>query len=67
MGNQWLPPELMIIGIPIALAQQMAVDLDESLICRRVRIAYRENRIVIKARSIESIDVEWLADWWHNP
>jgi hypothetical protein len=27
-GNPWQPPELMIMGIPIALAQQMAADLD---------------------------------------
>lgn len=28
-GNPWLPPGQMIMGIPIALAQQMAADLDE--------------------------------------
>jgi hypothetical protein len=50
-GNQWLPPELMIMGIPIALAQQMAIDLDDSFICRRSMIAYPENRIVIKPRA----------------
>lgn len=48
-GNSWLPPELMIMGIPIALAHQMAADLDESFICRRSRIAYPETRVVIKA------------------
>jgi hypothetical protein len=47
-GNTWLPPELMLMGIPIALAQQMASDLDESFICRRSRIAYPENRAAIK-------------------
>jgi hypothetical protein len=47
-GNSWLPPELMIIGIPIALAQRMAVDLDESFICKRSKIAYPENRIITK-------------------
>ena len=46
-GNPWLPPELMIMGIPIALAQQMAADLDESFICRRSKIAYPENRVMI--------------------
>lgn len=25
-GNAWLNPEIMIMGIPIALAQQMAAD-----------------------------------------
>jgi hypothetical protein len=47
-GNSWLPPELMIIGIPIALAQRMAGDLDESFICKRSKIAYPENRAIIK-------------------
>jgi len=47
-GNTWLPPELMLMGIPIALAQQMASDLDESFICRRSRIACPENRAAIK-------------------
>jgi hypothetical protein len=28
-GNPWLPQELVIMGIPIALAQQMTADLDE--------------------------------------
>ncbi|MDD1748693.1 MAG: DUF169 domain-containing protein [Methanothrix sp.] len=47
-GNPWLPPELMIMGIPIALAQQMAADSDESFICRRSKIAYPEKRVMIK-------------------
>jgi hypothetical protein len=50
-GNSWLPPELMIIGIPIALAQRMAVDLYESFICKRSKIAYPENRVIIKPRA----------------
>jgi hypothetical protein len=47
-GNTWLPPELMVMGIPIALAQQMASDLNESFICKRSMIAYPENRVIIK-------------------
>jgi hypothetical protein len=47
-GNAWLPPDLMIMGIPIALAQQMAADLDESFIGKRSRIAYPEIRVMIK-------------------
>jgi hypothetical protein len=47
-GNPWLPAELMIMGIPIALAQQMAADLDHSFICKRSKIAYPENRYEIK-------------------
>ena len=48
IGNTWLPPELMVMGIPITLAQQMASDLDESFICKRSKIAYPENRAAIK-------------------
>jgi len=47
-GNKWLPPDLMIMGIPMDLAQQMASDLDESFICKRSKIAYPENRAAIK-------------------
>jgi uncharacterized protein (DUF169 family) len=50
-GNHWLPPELMIMGIPFALAQQMAADLDESFICKRGRIAYPETRMNINPES----------------
>jgi len=50
-GNSWLPPELMIMGVPITLARQMAADLDESFICKRSRIAYPENRVVIKPQA----------------
>jgi len=50
-GNSWLPPELMIMGIPAALAQQMAVDLDESFICKRGRIAYPEKRTIVKPQT----------------
>jgi len=55
LGNPWLPPELMIMGIPIALAQQMASDLGESFICKRGRIAYPETRTkIIQSRELES-------------
>ncbi|MDQ1276731.1 MAG: hypothetical protein QG610_2309 [Euryarchaeota archaeon] len=47
-GNPWFPPELMIMGIPSGLAQQMAACLEESFICKRSRIAYLEKRILIK-------------------
>jgi hypothetical protein len=47
-GNPWLPPYLMIMGIPEGLAQQMAACLEESFICKRSRIAYPEKRISIK-------------------
>jgi len=50
-GNSWLPPELMIMGIPIDLAQQMAANLDGSFITKRSKIAYPENRVVIKQKA----------------
>jgi hypothetical protein len=48
-GNPWLPPELMIMGIPSRLAQQMVADMEEAFICKRSKIAYPENRIVINS------------------
>lgn len=54
-GNPWLPPELMIMGIPSALAQQMGADLKESFICKRSRIAYPEKRIVISKPKTEEM------------
>jgi hypothetical protein len=54
-GNPWLPPELMIMGIPLGLAQQMGADLEESFICKRSKIAYPENRIVINKPKAKNI------------
>jgi len=47
-GNPWLPQDLMIMGIPAGLAQQMAACLEESFICKRSRTAYPEKRISVK-------------------
>jgi hypothetical protein len=47
-GNSWLPSDLMIMGIPAALAQQMAADVGESFICKRSKIAYPEKHAVIE-------------------
>jgi len=47
-GNSWLPPDLIIMGIPAELAQQMADDMEESFICKRSKIAYPEKRTIIK-------------------
>ncbi|HEY3360977.1 MAG TPA: DUF169 domain-containing protein [Methanosarcina sp.] len=48
-GNPWLPSDLMIMGIPAALAKQMAIDMRESFICKRSRIAYPEKHAIIKS------------------
>jgi hypothetical protein len=50
-GNTWLPSELMIMGIPIELAEQMAGNLEDSFISRRSRIAYPENRVIVKLQA----------------
>ncbi len=47
-GNTWLPPDLMVMGIPISLVQQMAADLEESFISKRSKIAYPEKRDSMK-------------------
>ncbi|HEY3273162.1 MAG TPA: DUF169 domain-containing protein [Methanocella sp.] len=47
-GNVWLPPDLLVMGIPLALAERMAADADESFIGRRSRIAYPEHRVTVK-------------------
>jgi hypothetical protein len=49
-GNSWLLPDLMLVGIPAPLAQQMAVDLDKSFICKRSKIAYPERRVDINRK-----------------
>ncbi len=47
-GNLWFPPDLMVMGIPAALARQMAADVDASFIGKRSRIAFPEHRIPVK-------------------
>jgi hypothetical protein len=47
-GNIWFPPDLMVMGIPLVLAQQMAADADVSFIGRRGRIAYPEHRGTVR-------------------
>lgn len=44
-GNIWLPSDLLIMGIPAPVAQQMAADLDESFIGKRNKVAYPEKRV----------------------
>jgi hypothetical protein len=42
----------MVIGIPAELAQQMAADVEESFISKRSKIAFPENRILIKPKEV---------------
>ena len=48
-SNPWLPSDLMIMGIPAALAQKMATGMGESFICKRSKIAYPEKHTDIKS------------------
>lgn len=49
-GNPWLPSDLMLMGIPVSLVQQMAADMEESFICKRSKIAYPERRVDINRK-----------------
>ena len=46
-GNIWFPQDYMALGIPIALAQQMAEDLEASFLTKRPQVAFPVNRIVL--------------------
>ncbi len=43
-GNSWFPSMHMALGIPIELARQMSIDLDNSFIAKRANIAYPDKR-----------------------
>ncbi len=43
-GNSWFPPTYMSLGIPIELARQMSVDLNDSFLNKRPLIAFPEKR-----------------------
>ena len=47
-GNLWFPPDLLVMGIPAAVAQQMAADADSSFIGRRGQVAFPERRIPVR-------------------
>jgi hypothetical protein len=53
-GNSWLPSDLLIMGIPAELAQQMAIDMRESFIGKRSKIAYPEKQTAIKPPIIDT-------------
>lgn len=47
-GNIWFPQDCMALGIPIALAQQMADDLEASFLRKRPQVVFPANRIAVK-------------------
>nr|MDO8110147.1 DUF169 domain-containing protein [Candidatus Sigynarchaeota archaeon] len=48
-GNAWFPPDFMALGIPIALASQMAEDLGASFLAKRSQVAFPPSRIKLDA------------------
>lgn len=50
-GNSWLPPNITIMGIPIAVARQMAANLNDSFIIKRGGIAYPGKRVTINRQT----------------
>jgi hypothetical protein len=47
-GNIWFPPDFMALGIPIALAQQMADDVPASFLTQRPMVAFPTKRAELK-------------------
>ena len=43
--NEWLPPDMMTLSIPIATAERMAGDVDASFLAKRPKVAFPEKRV----------------------
>lgn len=43
--NEWLPPDMMTLSIPIATAERMAEDIDASFLTKRPKVAFPEKRV----------------------
>jgi hypothetical protein len=43
--NEWLPPDLMTLSIPIATAERMANDVEASFLGKRPKVAFPEKRL----------------------
>ena len=43
--NEWLPPDMMTLSIPIAVAERMAADVDASFLTKRPKVAFPEKRV----------------------
>jgi hypothetical protein len=50
-GNCWFPEDFMALGIPLAVAETMSQDLDDSFAVKRPEVAYPENRIDIMPKT----------------
>jgi hypothetical protein len=43
--NEWLPPDMMSLSIPIATAERMTKDVDASFLTKCPKVAFPENRV----------------------
>jgi hypothetical protein len=43
--NEWLPPDMMTLSIPIATAERMARDAELSFLTKRPKVAFPEKRV----------------------
>ncbi|MGD0818260.1 MAG: DUF169 domain-containing protein [Methanomassiliicoccales archaeon] len=43
--NEWVPPEMMTLSIPVATAERMANDVDSSFLTKRPKVAFPEKRV----------------------
>ncbi|MBI0582915.1 MAG: DUF169 domain-containing protein [Methanomassiliicoccus sp.] len=44
-GNAWLPPDLMTMAVPLALARSMAENVDASFLSKRAEVAFPARRL----------------------
>lgn len=43
--NEWLPPDMMTLAIPVATAERMIGDMDASFLAKRPNVAFPEKRV----------------------
>ena len=44
-GNSWLPPDMMVLAVPLSLARSMAESADESFLAKRPEVAFPPKRL----------------------
>jgi hypothetical protein len=43
--NEWLPPDMMTLAIPVSTAERMVNDIDGSFLTKRPKVAFPEKRV----------------------
>ena len=43
--NEWLPPAMMTLSIPLAVAERMVADVEASFLMKRPKVAFPEKRV----------------------